>query len=93
MNNPNAKTLADKLRNWFLTPNELNAEHIFVNMDLGNIMLQFRFGNRLINEAIAEAEQLRMIGAEKESREVEEDIFIARVNLNKMQDAYKLAMN
>ena len=88
-----AKTLADKLRNWFLTENVLHAEHILMSMDLANLMLKYRFGNRLINEASAEADQLRMVGAEREARQVEQDIFVARVNLNKVHDAYKLAMN
>lgn len=93
MNNPNAKALADRLRNWFLTENILHPEHILANMDTMAIMIKFRFGNRLINEASAEADQLRMIGATQEALLVEQDIFVARVNLNKVHKAYQLAMN
>lgn len=93
MNTPNKKTAVEKLRDWFMSKNELNSEHILVSMDLHNLMLQFRFGNRMINEAQAEANQLEMVGAMSEAREVEQDIFIIRVNLNKVKGAYDLAMN
>lgn len=92
MNTPN-KTAIELLRDWYMTKNIVHPEHILMSMDLHNLMLQFRFGNRMINEAMATAEQLQMVGALREAKEVEEDIFIIRVNLNKVKTAYDLAMN
>lgn len=87
------KTVVELMREWYMTKNIVHPEHILMSMDLHNLMLHFRFGNRMINEAQAEANQLEMIGATREAREIEEDIFIIRVNLNKVKKAYDLAMN
>ena len=93
MNTPKKKTAVELIRDWFMSKNVLEPEHILMSMDLHNLMLHFRFGNRMINEASATAEQLQMVGATREAKEVEEDIFIIRVNLNKVKKAYDLAMN
>lgn len=95
MNNPNSNTnnLVEKLRQWFLTPNEIHPETLLANLDLMNITQKFNFGNRMINEALEMQHELEMVGATSEVRDIEQDVFIMRVNLNKVRKAYNLAMN
>jgi hypothetical protein len=93
MNNSNETPLAQALRNWYMTPNDVHPEHILVNLDLINIMAKFRFGNRMINEAQAMVNELEMHGELTEAKVIDNDIFIIRVNLNKVKKAYDLAMN
>jgi len=93
MNTSNETIIATALRNWFMTPNDMHPETIFSTLDFVNIMVQLRFGNRMINEAQGEANAFEMIGSIKEAKEIDKDITIINKNLDKIKQAYNLGMN
>ncbi|MES2515935.1 MAG: hypothetical protein V4580_17410 [Bacteroidota bacterium] len=74
----------------FLTENEDTPEDIFVYSNIFDLMLAKRYGSRMITEAAQQAEKLE---GTSEAKDIEKDIFVIRVNLNKINKAYNLAMN
>jgi hypothetical protein len=94
MNTSNNSTiLANKLRNWFMSSNDLQPKHLLNELTLVNLMVQFRFGTRMINEALEVINQLKMVGNTSEALDIELDIAIIKVNLNNVKRVYNLRMN
>ena len=81
------------LRDFYMNKGEELSEDLFVNSNTMGLMKSFQFGSRMINEASEMVEELTKVGELTEAKEIEGDIFIIRVNLNKVRGALNLTMN
>ena len=86
---------AQSARDFFTLKNELTSEHILVEMDIKNMMILRKFGHRMLIEAQNNNDELMIHGnaSQMVRMAIQKDMDVISTNLNKLEVAYKLAMN